>query len=88
VGELQEIIAHADTVRVLGSRHSFTDITDSGELITLAAMPPDVSVDRDAGTVSFSAGLTYGALAEVLNDEGLASHFRRRGGGHRDPRLG
>ena len=74
MGELQEIIAHADTVRVLGSRHSFTDITDSGELITLAAMPPDVSVDRDAGTVSFSAGLTYGALAEVLNDEGLALH--------------
>src|SRR5207244_509793 len=62
------------SVRVLGSRHSFTDITDSGELITLAAMPPDVSVDRDAGTVSFSAGLTYGALAEVLNDEGLALH--------------
>jgi alditol oxidase len=74
VSELREIIAHADKVRVLGSRHSFTDITDSDELITLAAMPPDVVVDCKAGTVSFNAGLTYGALADALNANGVALH--------------
>ena len=31
--ELQEIVATAPKVRVLGSRHSFTDIADSAELI-------------------------------------------------------
>ena len=76
--ELQEIVATAPRVRVLGSRHSFTDIADSAELVSLEALrttealPADVVVDRDAGTVSFGAGMKYGELAEVLNDEGLA----------------
>lgn len=72
--ELQEIVAHASRVRVLGSRHSFSDIADSLELITLEAMPGDVVVDRAAGTVSFNAGMRYGELAGLLNDEGLALH--------------
>jgi alditol oxidase len=59
---------------VLGSRHSFTDIADSGELVTLDARPADVVVDRVAGTVSFNAALRYGALAEALQAEGLAVH--------------
>jgi len=76
--ELQEIVATAPRVRVLGSRHSFTDIADSAELVSLEALrttealPADVVVDRDAGTVSFGAGMKYGELAEVLGDEGLA----------------
>src|SRR3954451_6966816 len=62
--QLQEIVAAAPRVRVLGSRHSFTDIADSAELVSLEALrttealPADVVVvDRDAGTVSFGAGL-------------------------------
>src|SRR5689334_1657692 len=78
LAELREIVATAPRVRVLGSRHSFTDIADSAELVTLEALRTtealraDVVVDRDAGTVSFGAGMRYGELAEVLNDEGLA----------------
>ena len=49
--QVREIVAKATQVRVLGSRHSFNDIADSSELLTLAAIPPDVSVDRQAGTV-------------------------------------
>lgn len=74
VEELQEIVAEAPGVRVLGSRHSFNDIADSGELVTLEGMPPDVAVDRDAGTVSFNAALKYGELVETLGAEGLALH--------------
>ena len=59
-------------VRVLGSRHSFTDLADSDELVSLESLPADVAVDRDARTVSFSAGLRYGELAEALEREGLA----------------
>jgi hypothetical protein len=33
--ELQEIVIKAPSVRVLGSRHSFNDIADSSELISL-----------------------------------------------------
>ncbi len=70
--QVREIVAGASRVRVLGSRHSFTDIADSSELLTLEGLPPDVVVDRTARTVSFSAGLRYGELAETLQAEGLA----------------
>jgi xylitol oxidase len=74
VEQVQEIVAGARGVRVLGSRHSFNDIADSGELVTLDSLPADVSVDRAAGTVSFGAGLTYAALAGALAAEGVALH--------------
>jgi xylitol oxidase len=72
--QVREIVAAAPRVRVLGSRHSFNDIADSQELISLAGLPADVVVDRAARTVSFGAGLAYGELAMALNDEGLALH--------------
>ena len=72
--QVQELVAGAPRVRVLGSRHSFTDIADSAELVSLDALPADVEVDRAARTVSFGAGLRYGELATALNAEGLALH--------------
>jgi xylitol oxidase len=74
IEHLQEIIANAPCVRVLGSRHSFNDIADSLELITLEAMPMDVVVDHAADTVSFNAALKYGELVQTLNAEGVALH--------------
>src|SRR5829696_4971166 len=74
IEHVQEIIANARCVRVLGSRHSFNDIADSSELITLEAMPIDVVVDHAANTVSFNAALKYGELVETLNTEGVALH--------------
>ncbi len=74
IEQLQEIIANAPSVRVLGSRHSFNDIADSSELITLEAMPIDVVVDHAADTVSFNAALSYGELVEALNEENVALH--------------
>ena len=70
--QVQEIVVNASRVRVLGSRHSFTGIADSSELLSLDGLPADVVVDRAAGTVSFSAGLRYGELAEALQAEGVA----------------
>jgi alditol oxidase len=70
--QVQEIIVGASRVRVLGSRHSFTGIADSSELLALDGLPADVVVDHGAGTVSFSAGLKYGELAQALNAEGMA----------------
>jgi xylitol oxidase len=61
-------------MRVLGSRHSFNDIADSLELITLEAMPMDVVVDHAADTVSLNAALKYGELVQKLNEEGVALH--------------
>jgi xylitol oxidase len=70
--QVQEIVVNASRVRVLGSRHSFSGIADSSELLSLDGLPADVVVDHAAGTVSFSAGLRYGELAEALQAEGVA----------------
>jgi xylitol oxidase len=74
VHELRPIVAAASRVRVLGSRHAFNDIADSDELVLLDALPAEVVVNREAGTVSFGAALRYGELAEALNEQGLALH--------------
>ena len=69
---VREIVAAAPRVRVLGSRHSFTDIADSVELLTLDAVAPDVVVDRDAMTVTLGGAMRYGEVAVELTREGLA----------------
>lgn len=74
IEELQKVIARAPRVRVLGSRHSFNDIADSLELVTLEALPAEVAVDPEAGTITCNAAMKYGELAERLNAEGLALH--------------
>jgi alditol oxidase len=74
IEQVQEIIANAPCVRVLGSRHSFNDIADAPELITLEAMPMYAVVDHEANTVSFNAALKYGELVRTLNAEGVALH--------------
>jgi xylitol oxidase len=69
--ELRRVVAAAPHIRVLGTRHAFSDIADSAELVTLDALPANVVVDRDAGTVSFGAAMTFGGLATVLTCERL-----------------
>ncbi len=72
VEALQELIAAAPAIRVLGSRHSFTDIADSEELVSLAALPQEVAVDRAAGTVVVPSGMPYGELVRALEPEQMA----------------
>jgi xylitol oxidase len=72
VEQVQEIVSATPRIRVLGSRHSFSDIADSDELLTLGEVPGDVVVDRDAMTVAFGGAVRYGDLAVELAPEGLA----------------
>jgi xylitol oxidase len=74
IEQVQEIVAGAPGVRVLGSRHSFNDIADSTELITLEEMPAEVAVDHAVSKVSFNAAMKYGELVETLGAEGVALH--------------
>jgi xylitol oxidase len=75
LAELQEVVARAAHVRVLGSRHSFTAIADSTELVSLEAMTTErLVVGPDRRTVTVDAGLRYGELATALHQEGLALH--------------
>jgi alditol oxidase len=72
VQEVQEIVGAAPRVRVLGSRHSFNDIADSRELLTLEGLPADIEVGDN--TVSIAAAVRYGELADALRAQGLALH--------------
>ena len=74
IEQVHEIVARAASVHALGSRHSFNNIADSSELISLADLPADVLVEHEAQTVSFGGGMTYGNLSKTLNDEGVALH--------------
>ncbi len=70
--ELRRRVAAASSVHALGSRHSFTAIADAEELIALDRMDDQIEIDRDAGTVTVPAAVTYAELAEALNRDGLA----------------
>ncbi len=72
VEELQEIVSRASRIRAIGSRHSFTDIGDSDELVALDGLPGEVEVGD--GTVTVPGHLRYGDVAERLKPEGLALH--------------
>jgi xylitol oxidase len=74
VEQLREIVARAPSVHVLGSRHAFNGIADAPDLVSLDALPVELEVDSEAGTVSFRASLRYGELARALEPHGLALH--------------
>src|SRR5258707_6027939 len=69
IEQVQQIVAKAASVHVLGSRHSFNDIADSSELISLEDLPADVLVDHHAQTVSLGSGVKYGDLDMSMHDD-------------------
>jgi xylitol oxidase len=69
---VREIVAAAPRIKVLGSRHAFTDVGDSAALLSLEGLPDDIVVDRDARTVSLRAAVRYGDLAGALREQGMA----------------
>ncbi|WP_200938910.1 FAD-binding protein [Modestobacter sp. Leaf380] len=74
VAELQELVAGAPAVRALGTRHTFNGLADGpGVLVDLTALPDEVAV-HDDGTVTVSAGTTYGALGRELHRQGRGLH--------------
>ncbi|WP_027341074.1 FAD-binding protein [Hamadaea tsunoensis] len=71
--ELRHTLAGAAKVRVLGSAHSFNRLADTtGDLVSLAGLPPAVDIDTAASTVRVSGGLRYGEVAEALHAAGYA----------------
>ncbi|MEP7201771.1 MAG: FAD-binding protein [Ilumatobacteraceae bacterium] len=73
VAEVQSIVSAASKVRCVGSRHSFNAIADTtGDLVSLAALPPMVELDTQACTVTVGGGTKYGELATQLHEHGWA----------------
>ena len=73
--ELQEIVRGSASLRVLGSRHSFSDIADTtGDLVSLARMPRRFELDPVARTLTVDGGVRYGDLCRPIDAAGFALH--------------
>jgi len=77
VEHLQELVAAAPRVRALGSRHSFTDLTDitdadHGVLVSLVDLPTAVVVDPTTRTARVTGHAAYGQVATRLHAAGWA----------------
>ncbi len=66
-------MARSTAVRAIGSRHSFSDLTDTtGTLLDLAGLPAGIRLDDDSTAVSVGGGVRYGDLAVALEEQGRA----------------
>jgi xylitol oxidase len=74
IAELQRIVAGSSNVHALGTRHSFNDIADAGDLVSLTALESELDIDRSTMTVTVGAGVRYGVLASHLELAGYALH--------------
>ncbi|MEO3929359.1 D-arabinono-1,4-lactone oxidase [Micromonosporaceae bacterium B7E4] len=72
---LRSLVAGSDRIRPLGTGHSFNRIADTtGDLVSVAGLPPMLEIDRAARTVTVSAALRYGDLVGELHRAGFALH--------------
>lgn len=75
IADLQELVRKADKVRVIGSRHCFTDIADTtGDLFSLNRLDNEVAIDPKHHTATVNAGITYRELCPQLDAAGYALH--------------
>jgi alditol oxidase len=73
VAQLQEIVAGSSRIRALGTGHSFSTVADTtGDLVSVVDLPRSVSIDAERSTVTTSAGISYGELAGLLQEQGWA----------------
>ncbi|MFF5337228.1 FAD-binding protein [Streptomyces sp. NPDC013181] len=71
--ELRETVAASESIRPLGTRHSFNTLADTtGDHLSLAGLPRVADIDAAGRTVRVGAGLAYGEFAAELHEHGLA----------------
>lgn len=71
--DLCRVVAEADSVRVLGTGHSFNRIADTpGDLVTLDALPAEITIDTDARAATISAGMRLADISTRLHAAGFA----------------
>src|SRR5881392_1043182 len=71
IAEAQEMVARAELLRPLGTRHSFSRVADTTGVL-LSTEHLDGVVEVGTRTVTVEAGMRYGVLGNVLARHGLA----------------
>ncbi|MBD3919193.1 FAD-binding protein [Paenibacillus sp. PR3] len=73
--EVRDLVAKSNSVRTLGSRHSFNGIADTdGIQISLRKLDRVIALDKEQHTVTVEGGIRYGELCRYLDDQGYALH--------------
>jgi xylitol oxidase len=72
--EVRAVVRSCAELRALGTRHSFNTIADSTHNQISLKRLDDITIDDKARTVTVGAGVTYGALAPVIDARGYALH--------------
>src|SRR3954468_3806623 len=71
VEEAQELVARTESIRPLGTRHSFSLVGDSaGALLSTEHL--DSVLEIGADTVTVEAGIRYGELGSAPQEQDLA----------------
>ena len=65
-------VLDAGPAKIIGTRHTFSDIGDGDRLISLSGLGERFAVGPDRRTVRIDGAMTYGRLCELLQPEGLA----------------
>ena len=69
------MVAQAERIRAVGTRHSFNGIADSaGDMLDLSALPMAPALDQATGEVTIGSRTRYGDLAGWLESQGRALH--------------
>jgi xylitol oxidase len=75
IEQVQKLVTQYNSLKVLGTRHSFNGIADSKEnLISLRHLDKVLSLDTEQRTVTVEAGIKYGDLCRYLHQTGYALH--------------
>jgi xylitol oxidase len=71
--EIPSIVRNANQLRVVGSRHSFSDLADSPDsILCLDDLPKNFVIDADRAQVEVSGNVRYGDLCPSLHSAGFA----------------
>ena len=75
VEQIQEIIKSNNSLKALGTCHSFNSIADSrSNQVSLQQFDPEISLDEEFQTVTVGGGLRYGQLCIYLHSKGYSLH--------------
>lgn len=75
IEDVIRIVKQSDSIRCLGSRHSFNTIANSqSELISLHELTATNELSADPGSIRVSAGIRYGDICKKIDDRGFALH--------------
>jgi alditol oxidase len=73
--QVQQFVKGQSRLKVLGTRHCFNNIADSVDgFLSIPSMDKELSLDKQARTVTVEAGIRYGQLCPHLDEQGFALH--------------